>query len=98
MLKFLRILLRVTLTPFILLFSFALFIFEQLLCLIAGIGAIFSVIFAVYGIWCIFDPVYSWSAPPALISAFLISPFGVPLVGEFIIVGAESFRDWLKAI
>lgn len=98
MLKLLRILLKIILAPFIFLFSCVLFLVEQVFGLVAGIGMIFSVIFGIYGIYCLFDPVHGWAATPALISAFLISPFGIPLLGGIIVVKATDLRDWLKAI
>lgn len=98
MLKFLRILLRIILAPFILIFSFILFLLEKIFELVAGISIILSAVMGIYGLYCIFDPVYNWSAIPALIAAFLLSPLGMPLVGGVLIVGAGNFRDLLKKI
>ncbi len=98
MLRVIRIPLKIVLVPFLLIFSFALFLFEHIFGLIAGVGMILSIVFGVFGIYCVCDPVYRWSAAPALISAFLISPFGIPLIGGVLLVGAENFRDWLKKI
>lgn len=98
MLKFLKMLLKIILAPFILLLSFAIFIFSKVFGFVAGLAVMLSGVFAIFGVYCLFDPVYNWSAAPALISAFLLSPIGIPLLGGILVVSAENFRDWLKAI
>ncbi len=98
MIKFMRAVLKVILAPFIILFGFGIFLFEKIFGLIAGVSIILSIIFAIFGVWFIFDPVYNWSAIPTLIVAFLLSPLGIPLIGGILIVTAENLRNWLKLI
>ncbi len=94
----LRILLKILLTPIVLLLSLLLLILKGMLYIAGGLGILLAIVFALFGIYCLFDEVYRWSAVPALISAFLFSPIGIPLVGVFVIANLELFRDWLKNI
>ena len=98
MLKFMRILLKIILAPFILIYSFVLWAVTQIVGLVAGFAMMLSVVFLIFGVWFIFDPAYNWAITPAFITAFIFSPFGLPLVAGIVIVKAEDFRDWLKAI
>lgn len=98
MLKFIRTLLKIVLAPFILLFSLAIFIFNKVFGLVAGIAMMLSVIFVIFGVIFIFNPVYNWSVIPTFITAFLLSPIGIPLIGGVLLVTAENMRDWLKTI
>ena len=98
MLKLLKIILKIILAPLILVLSFLIFLYEKVISLAAGFAIILSVIFGVFGVYCLFDPVYRWSALPAIISAFLLSPMGIPLIGTLLLIIAENLRDWLKSI
>lgn len=95
---FLKVLLKILLTPIVLLLSLILLILKGVLYVAGGLGMLLAIVFAVFGIYCLFDEVYRWSAAPALISAFLVSPIGIPLVGVFVIANLELFRDWLRDI
>lgn len=98
MMKFMRILFKIMLAPFVMLFSFAIFLFDKIFGLVAGIAMMLSVMFAIFGVIFIFNPVYNWSVIPTFLTAFLLSPMGIPLIGGILLVTAENLRDWLKAI
>ena len=94
----LKILFKILLTPIVILLSLLILILKVILYIAGGFGILLAIPFALFGVYCLFDEVYRWSAAPALISAFLVSPFGIPLVGVFVIANIELFRDCLKNI
>lgn len=94
----LKIILKILLSPVVLLLSVVLLAAKGALYVVGGISGVLAIIFGIYGIYCLFDEVYRWSATPALISAFLLSPLGIPLVAVIIIGNLELFRDWLREI
>lgn len=98
MLKFIRILIKTILAPFVLLLSLVIWIITKIFTLVAGFAMILSVVFVIFGIWFLFIPSYNWSVIPTLVIAFLLSPLGVPLLGGILIVISENIRDWLKTI
>ena len=98
MLNIMKKLLKIMLTPFVLLFSFTIYLFDKLFGLVAGLAMMLSIVLAIFGVIFIFNPVYNWSVIPTFTTAYLLSPLGIPLIGGVLLVTAENLRDWVKAI
>ncbi len=98
MLRLLKLLFKIVLLPFVVVFTIALAVVTKIYAFFAGLAIMLSGVFFLYSIYCYFDPVYNWSALPALLFALFLSPIGAPLIGTVVIIYAENFRDWLKAI
>lgn len=94
----LKFLLKVLLYPVILALSLFLAIAKFIIFPIIGIANFLALIFGIFGVYCLFDEVYRWSATPALIATFLLSPIGIPLITVFALAFIELARDYLKSI
>lgn len=93
-----RILLKIVLFPITLILTIALLVAKAVLYVGGGILGVVAILFLIIGIGgCITGDAQPVGIP-ALIFAWALSPFGLPLIAVFIIANVELFRDWLKAI
>lgn len=60
-------------------------------------GGLLSVLSFVLGIGIIIVASFS-QAVPAFIAGYLLSPWGLPMIGVWIIARVEYFNDWLKGV
>lgn len=93
-----RTLLKIFLMPVILLLNILLMIAKGILYVAGGVMNILAIVCVIAAIVGLTNSLYSDMVTPALISAFLLSPFGVQLVAIFLTVNVELLRDWIKAI
>ncbi len=95
--KLLRNLLKITLLPVILTLNIFLYLAKGILYVVGGMMGLLAIICLVAVMVGIFNNMYSFMVLPALISAYLLSPIGLPLIAVFITAHIELFRDWIKA-
>lgn len=93
-----RILLKIILFPIILLLTILLALSKGILYIGGGIMGLLAMLFGVIGIGGMITGDYKSVGIPALVFAWLLSPFGLPLLAAFIIANVELFRDWLREI
>lgn len=89
MIKILLIPIRIFLTVTISVFKFLLSFSSTILAIIAFIVLMVSIFFFVYGEKT--DGIY------ALVFAWIISPWGLPMIATWLLSRLIIFRDWLKS-
>lgn len=92
-----RILLKILLFPIILALNILLGISKFVLVFGGGLLGILSFLFFILGIGIIVVASFS-QAIPAFIVGYLFSPWGLPMIGVWVIARVEYFNDWLKGI
>ncbi len=92
-----RILLKILLFPITLALNILLGISKFVLVFGGGLLGVLSFVFFVLGIGIIIVASFS-QAVPAFIAGYLISPWGLPMIGAWIIARVEYFNDWLKEV
>lgn len=92
-----KILLKIVLLPITLTLNILLGISKFVLAFGGGILCVLSFILFTLGIGTIIVAGFS-QAIPAFIVGYLISPWGLPMIGAWIIARVEYFNDWLKGI
>ena len=92
-----KILLKIVLLPITLALNILLGISKFVLAFGGGILGVLSFVLFALGIGTIIVVGFS-QAIPAFIAGHLISPWGLPLMGAWIIARVEYFNDWLKGI
>lgn len=92
-----RILLKILLFPITLALNILLGVSKFVLVFGGGLLGVLSFVFFVLGIGIIIVASFS-QAVPAFIFAYLISPWGLPMIGAWIIAQVECFNDWLKGV
>lgn len=88
---------KILLMPMLLILNILLVIAKGILYVAGGLmnlAAIICVFAVVIGL---LNPLYSFMVIPALISAYLLSPFGIQLIAIFLTVNVELLRDWVQA-
>ena len=93
-----KLLLRILLFPITFTLTILLAISKLILCVGGGVLGLVALLFFVIGIGGMITADYQTVGIPALIFAYLLSPFGLPLIGVFIIGNVELFRDWLREL
>ncbi len=92
-----RILLKIILLPITLALNILLGLSKFVLVFGSGLLGVLSFLFFAIGIGTIIVAGFS-QAIPAFIAGYLISPWGLPMVGAWLIAHVEYFNDWLKRI
>lgn len=92
-----RILLKMILLPVTLALNILLGLSKFVLVFGGGLLGVLSFLFFALGIGTIIVAGFS-QAIPAFIAGYLISPWGLPMAGVWIIARVEYFNDWLKSI
>ncbi len=93
-----RIILKIFLFPITLALTILLALSKAVLYIGGGILGILAILFLIIGIGgCITGDAQPVGIP-ALVFAWALSPFGLPLIAVFIIANLELFRDWLRDI
>lgn len=92
-----KTLLKIILLPITLALNILLGISKFVLVFGSGLLGVLSFVLFVLGIAIIFVAGFS-QALPAFIMGYLISPWGLPMVGSWVIAHVEYFNDWLKGI
>lgn len=92
-----KTLLKIILLPITLALNILLGLSKFVLVFGSGLLGILSFFLFVLGIGTIIVAGFS-QAIPAFISGYLISPWGLPMIGAWIIARVEYFNDWLKGI
>lgn len=93
-----KLLLKIMLFPVTFTLTIVLAICKFILCVGGGILGLFALLFLVIGIGGIITADYQMVGIPALVFAYLLSPFGLPLIGVFIVANIELFRDWIRTL
>lgn len=92
-----RTLLKIILLPITLVMNILLGISKFVLVFGGGLLGVLSFVLFILGIGIIVVASFS-QAIPAFIAGYLISPWGLPMVGVWIIARVEYFNDWLKSV
>ena len=92
-----KILLKIVLLPITLALNILLGISKFVLVFGGGLLGVLSFILFALGIGTIIVAGFS-QAIPAFIAGYLISPWGLPMMGAWIIARVEYFNDWLKGL
>lgn len=92
-----RTLLKIILLPITLVLNILLGISKFVLVFGGGLLGVLSFVFFILGISIIIVASFS-QAIPAFIVGYLISPWGLPMIGVWIIARVEYFNDWLKGV
>ena len=94
-----RILLKILLFPITLALNILLGFSKFVLVFGGGLLGVLSFVLFVFGIIIAIMPMAGFSeAIPAFIIGYLISPYGLPMMGVWIIAHVEYFNDWLKSV
>lgn len=92
-----RTVLKIILLPITLVLNILLGISKFVLVFGGGLLGVLSFVFFVLGIGTIIVAGFS-QAIPAFVVGYLISPWGLPMIGVWIIARVEYFNDWLKGV
>ncbi|MDU6975408.1 MAG: CD1845 family protein [Clostridiales bacterium] len=92
-----KTLLKIILLPITLVLNILLGLSKFVLVFGSGLLSILSFLLFVLGIGTIIVAGFS-QAIPAFIAGYLISPWGLPMIGAWIIARVEYFNDLLKGI
>lgn len=92
-----KILLKIALLPITLALNILLGISKFVLVFGGGLLGVLSFVLFILGIGTIIVAGFS-QAIPAFIAAYLISPWGLPMIGVWLIARVEYFNEWLKGI
>ncbi len=93
-----RILIKIALSPLLLFLNIILLICKAILHIAGGIMGVMSMICVLSVIASVLMGSYEYMIIPMLILAFLLSPFGIPMIGIFITASIELTRDWIREI
>lgn len=92
-----KTLLKIILFPITLALNILLGLSKFVLVFGGGLLGVLSFLFFILGIGIIIVASFS-QAIPAFIFGYLISPWGLPMIGAWVIARVEYFNDWLKGI
>ena len=92
-----RILLKILLFPITVALNILLGISKFVFVFGGGLLSVLSFVLFVLGIGIIIVASFS-QAVPAFIAGYLLSPWGLPMIGVWIIARVEYFNDWLKGV
>lgn len=92
-----KILLKIVLLPITLALNILLGISKFVLVFGSGLLGVLSFVLFALGIGIIIVAGFS-QAFPAFVAGYLISPWGLPMIGVWLIARVEFFNEWLKAI
>jgi hypothetical protein len=93
-----RILLKILLFPITLLFSFILLICEFICLFGTALLSILAFVILVLGLAIIFFLGETQEGVKTLVLAYIISPYGVPILAAWMIGKVGQVNEWLKAI
>ncbi|GMQ61475.1 CD1845 family protein [Vallitalea maricola] len=92
-----KTILKIILLPITLALNILLGMSKFVLLFGSGLLGVLSFLFFILGIGMIIVASFS-QAIPAFIVGYLFSPWGLPMVGVWIIARVEGFNEWLKGI
>ncbi len=84
--------------PVVLFLDILLAIAKGILYVAGGIMNLLTIFCLTAGVIGMVNELYSFMIIPSLISAFLLSPFGIQLVLIYLTANVELFRDWIREI
>ena len=93
-----RALLKIMLLPIVLILNIVLLLAKGIIYVAGGIMGVLSIVCLLAAFAGITNDSYGYMVTPALITALLLSPVGLPLIAVFLTANLEIFKDWVKAI
>ncbi len=98
MLRFIKSFIRILLFPVIVILNIMIALGNVILSLFSGITGFLFLVSLLCVVVAITNSNYQYMLGSALLSAVVLSPIGIPLVGTLFITTIEMFKDWLKVI
>lgn len=96
--NYIRIPIKIVLSPLLLFLNIILLICKAILHIASGIMGVLSMLCVLSVVASVLIGSYEHMIIPMLILAFLLSPFGIPMIGIFITASIELTRDRMREI